>query len=689
MTTTLRDPLLGLVLDGRYRVDAVVARGGMAMVYRGVDLRLDREIAVKVMHAHLTQDPAMVERFHREALNAAKLSHPNLVSVNDQGQDGDVVYLVMEYLPSVTLRKELKHRGRLTPRQAIVVMDAVLAGLEVVHEAGIIHRDLKPDNVLLGADGRIKLADFGLARGMSNSTTTKTLIGTVGYVAPELVTRTGADARTDLYTLGIMFYEMLTGSQPYTDEVPIQVAYRHVHDTVPAPSERLPGLSPLLDALVLWTTSRAPEDRPQSARALREALLEARNNLTDDELDFSPDGVAVPAAHGAPVLSATIALDTEPSGPVKERKSRTDEIPYLEDDEDDPEDTTSAEAPRATDSSSGTSSGTSSDSASETADVPTAPAKTAAASVGSTGDREDADSGDGGGNGTGVTRLQGASTAAVASGAGTGDEAPADAAHGRRRKRILAGVLAVAAVATLVISLSLISIDRSTTVPQVTSGQEQADVESAVSSAGLEYTVSEVFDAGVPAGAVVGVDPGSGTELAKGDSVTITVSKGEELFAVPDLVGATEATARTSLADSSMELGEVSREYSDEVPAGEVISQSVEAGSEHARGTAVDLVVSDGVEPLVLPIVTGLDYESAWPKLARMGLRVAREDVPSDDMPAGKVVSQTPQAESEVAVDDLVTLRVSTGPEAAPADAAADEAGDEPADPADSPTPEG
>ncbi|WP_344308312.1 protein kinase domain-containing protein, partial [Brevibacterium samyangense] len=340
MTTTLRDPLLGLVLDGRYRVDAVVARGGMAMVYRGVDLRLDREIAVKVMHAHLTQDPAMVERFHREALNAAKLSHPNLVSVNDQGQDGDVVYLVMEYLPSVTLRKELKHRGRLTPRQAIVVMDAVLAGLEVVHEAGIIHRDLKPDNVLLGADGRIKLADFGLARGMSNSTTTKTLIGTVGYVAPELVTRTGADARTDLYTLGIMFYEMLTGSQPYTDEVPIQVAYRHVHDTVPAPSERLPGLSPLLDALVLWTTSRAPEDRPQSARSLREALLEARNNLTDDELDFSPDGVAVPAAHGAPVLSATIALDTEPSGPVKERKSRTDEIPYLEDDEDDPEDTT-------------------------------------------------------------------------------------------------------------------------------------------------------------------------------------------------------------------------------------------------------------------------------------------------------------------------------------------------------------
>ena len=190
---------------------------------------------------------------------------------------------VMEYLPNVTLRKELRHRGTLTPRQAVIVLDAILAGLEAVHSAEMIHRDLKPDNVLLGADGQIKLADFGLARAVSAATTTKTLMGTVGYVAPELVTRTGADGRTDLYTVGIMLYEMLTGFQPYTDDVAIQVAYRHVHEDVPPPSDERPGLSPRFDALVLWATSRNPDDRPQTATALREAVAEARSTLTDEE----------------------------------------------------------------------------------------------------------------------------------------------------------------------------------------------------------------------------------------------------------------------------------------------------------------------------------------------------------------------------------------------------------------------
>ena len=151
---TLHDPLLGVVLNGRYRVESVIARGGMAMVYRGTDLRLDREVAIKVMHQHLLDDETFVERFRREAIHAARLSHPNLIAVHDQGSDDRAVYLVMDYLESVTLRKELKHRGSLTPRQAIVVTDAILAALEAVHGAGIIHRDLKPDNVLLGTDGQ-------------------------------------------------------------------------------------------------------------------------------------------------------------------------------------------------------------------------------------------------------------------------------------------------------------------------------------------------------------------------------------------------------------------------------------------------------------------------------------------------------------------------------------------------------
>jgi serine/threonine-protein kinase len=291
-TNQQADPLIGRLVDGRYRVRARIARGGMATVYVATDLRLERRIALKVMHAHLSDDSAFQSRFIQEARSAARLADPNVVNVFDQGQDGELAYLVMEYLPGITLRELLREQKRLTVPQTITIMDAILSGLAAAHRAGIVHRDVKPENVLLAEDGRIKIGDFGLARATTaNTATGQQLLGTIAYLAPELVTRGTADARSDIYALGIMLYEMLVGEQPYKGEQPMQIAFQHATESVPRPSIRNPAVPEPLDELVLWATEKAPEDRPDDAKQMLDRLREIESTL----------GVA-------PVVTATVPI---------------------------------------------------------------------------------------------------------------------------------------------------------------------------------------------------------------------------------------------------------------------------------------------------------------------------------------------------------------------------------------------
>jgi beta-lactam-binding protein with PASTA domain/tRNA A-37 threonylcarbamoyl transferase component Bud32 len=272
--------MIGRLVDGRYQVRSRIARGGMATVYLATDLRLERRVAIKIMHGHLADDNTFKTRFVQEARSAARLAHPNVVNVFDQGQDSDMAYLVMEYLPGITLRELLKDYQKLTPEQTVDIMDAVLAGLAAAHKAGIVHRDLKPENVLLADDGRIKLGDFGLARAASaNTATGQALLGTIAYLSPELVTRGVADARSDIYAVGIMMYEMLTGEQPYVGEAPMAIAYQHANDTVPTPSTKNPSVPAEFDELVLWATARDPEERPHDAREMLERLREAEPSI--------------------------------------------------------------------------------------------------------------------------------------------------------------------------------------------------------------------------------------------------------------------------------------------------------------------------------------------------------------------------------------------------------------------------
>ena len=318
MDRTVADPMIGRVLDGRYRVGPRIARGGMATVYEATDLRLDRVCALKIMHSGLGDDDEFAARFVREARSAARLSHPHVVGVFDQGDDDGTLFLAMEYIPGHTLRDLIRKESPMSPAKALAVIDPVLSALAAAHAAGMIHRDVKPENVLLADDGRVKVADFGLARAISAETqhtaTGGVLIGTVSYLSPELVVDGKADARSDVYAAGVVLYEMLTGRKPHEGESPIQVAYKHVHEDVPPPSKIVRGLPAYVDALVARATARDRELRPADARVLLHQVRRVRAALDDNLVDD-------------PELTA----DLTPAMPVQ-RGGEDDYIDYVRED---------------------------------------------------------------------------------------------------------------------------------------------------------------------------------------------------------------------------------------------------------------------------------------------------------------------------------------------------------------------
>src|SRR5579859_6724781 len=309
MESALSD-LTGRMLDRRYHVRSRIAHGGMATVYLATDTRLDREVALKVMHADLARDADFVARFIGEAKSVAKLSHPNIVGVYDQGADGQYLYLAMEYVPGRTLRELLRERGWLPWQEALSVIDPVLAGLAAAHQAGIVHRDVKPENVLLTADGRVKVVDFGLARATAavGNTRAGQIIGSVNYIAPEQVTAAPTDARTDVYSAGIMLFEMLTGRLPFGGDTPLALAYAHVNSDVPVVSTVVGGIPPSVDQLMRAVTSRDPNQRPADAGVFLRVTRTMRG--MPEPAESVTTAFAVPAAAGA----APYAGGTTPYG---------------------------------------------------------------------------------------------------------------------------------------------------------------------------------------------------------------------------------------------------------------------------------------------------------------------------------------------------------------------------------------
>jgi serine/threonine-protein kinase len=278
--------LSGELIDGRYQLTRQVANGGMASVYEAIDTRLDRKVAVKIMHPHLAQDEAFVNRFIREAKAAAALSHPNIVAVQDQGwnQNGvPAVFIVMELIEGHTLREYLNERGRFEIKDAINYLTPILSALAAAHDLGIVHRDMKPENILISKEGRVKIADFGLARGeLIGSTMTaesSVVLGSVSYLSPEQVQRGVADSRSDVYAVGIVAFEMLTGEKPFTGDSPIQIAYMHVNQEIPSLRSKRKEIPEALDTLISKATDRDPDKRPRTAGEFLKSLESIQSEI--------------------------------------------------------------------------------------------------------------------------------------------------------------------------------------------------------------------------------------------------------------------------------------------------------------------------------------------------------------------------------------------------------------------------
>ncbi|MFJ6026461.1 Stk1 family PASTA domain-containing Ser/Thr kinase [Pseudarthrobacter sp. NPDC092424] len=599
------DPFVGTLVDHRYAVRSRVAGGGMSTVYLATDQRLDRDVALKVLHPHLAADESFLGRLAREAKAAARLSHPHVVGVLDQGIDGRTAYLVMEYIQGHTLRDLINEKGALPPRLALALIDPVVEGLAAAHSAGFIHRDVKPENVLIADDGRIKVGDFGLARAVTASTGTGTLIGTVAYVSPELVLGKPADARSDVYSVGIMLYEMLTGRQPFEGEVPIQVAYQHVNGTVGPPSDLIPGLAAEVDELVQWCTANDPEHRPVDGTALLQELRHIRTNLSDAELDLHP-----PAADNRkPAPASPAAAGNAPTEIISRTANPTAALPF-------------GRHPV----------------------VPLPPAEPAP--LGKRALKKAARE-------EGKARARAAATPARSLREG----------NPRRRGALWAVLLVLLALlATGAGWFFGMGPGSAATVPPV-ANKTVAQAQQLLEQAGFRSSTSDVFDDDIPAGLVVGSDPAAGQEIRKLQPVSLFVSKGPQLFPLPKLAGETLADARTAVQRAEMALGAVTERFDENVAAGVVFSQDPVAGTEVRRGTPVALVVSKGPRPIPVPAVVGRDRIDAVKAIEDAGLsaEVAAEEVFDRKVPKGAVVSQSPGS-GTLARGGTVTLTVSKGP---------------------------
>ncbi|NKY86293.1 Stk1 family PASTA domain-containing Ser/Thr kinase [Nocardia veterana] len=649
------------MLDGRYRIDAPIARGGMSMVFRGVDTRLDRPVAIKVMDPKFSGDPQFLTRFEFEARSVAKLKHPSLVAVYDQGVDGEYPFLIMELVEGGTLRELLRERGPMPPHAVRAVAEPVLRAIGVAHAAGLVHRDIKPENVLISDAGEVKIADFGLVRAVagSNLTSASVILGTAAYLSPEQVTAGSADARSDVYSFGILIFELLTGRTPFTGDTSLSIAYQRVEKDVPSPSRFIEGVPPEFDELVAHATAREPAHRFADATEMAAELhriaavlhlpeyrvpapqesaehLSARYRVAQ-----TPAGPAEPANTGRPITEATTRLAAEPA----HTRVMTAAHPMP-----DPEPEPSRLAPPPPQPPYRQEFQADRGSSRRRVLIWAAVVVVLALLLGIGGWWL------GVGRYSSVPPIAGMNTeqaTATLKNAGfettvrskasdiipVGGVVGTDPSAGAR-------VLKGSTVAVLVSS-------GQPQVPQFRTGQDAKTVHQLIRDAGLTPVDGGERPSTAPKGSVAQLDPAPGTVLPTGAQVKVYRSKGSQPVKVPDVRGKTVEEARTALQNVGITVADTRDEFDSRVKSGQVAGTDPAAGTQALSGSSVTLIVSNAVQ---VPDVIGRNAAAARTELENLGLKVVLNQVFSGDR--GTVRVQSPFGGANVAPGSTVTLTV-------------------------------
>lgn len=668
----------GVYLGKRYEILGRIGSGGMADVYKGKDHKLNRFVAIKVLKSDYRSDEVFIKKFLSEAQAAAGLMHPNVVNVYDVGQDRGLYYMVMELVEGITLKDYIEKKGKISAKETVSISIQMVTGLQAAHNHHIIHRDIKPQNIIISKDGKVKVTDFGIARATTSTQTISTsVMGSVHYTSPEQARGGVVDEKSDIYSIGITMYEMVTGHVPFDGDSTVTVALKHLQEQIVSPSEEVPDIPYSLECIIMKCTQKNPQLRYHDCASL---LTDLKRSLVDPDGDFVIAGAGVRGDTDRTVVMSTEEIEQVQQGQYGDEDDYDGDDDYDNDDYDHDDDDDDYDWRRPQDRRRRKKNNVNSDTKRIMKILMIVAGVVIALLVlflvanaagffssgpGLTQEEEDT---------VEVPDLRGRTEEEAKKilndmELGIKVDPERQPSNQYEEGQIMAQDkepgTEVDKNTTITVTISSGEEAKTTTVPDVVN-REESEAEQMIRDANLTVAHGEAqYDDNVAEGNVISSNPVAGTEIEEGQTVTIVVSLGQKPATVPDIRGMSAADAEAALSAEGL-VGSASEDYSDTVEAGKVISQSVDPNSEVDKGTTVSYVVSLGPETkyVTVPGLGGYTEEQARQRLTNAGLNVGTVDSAySSTVSKGYVISQTASAGSSVEEGTSVGFTVSLGPE--------------------------